>query len=63
VSDKVISARAAIELIKSGDTLAIHGAGGGNVEPGLLIKALADAFAETGRPRDLAVLQVSSIGD
>ena len=35
---KVISARAAVDLVKSGDTLAIHGAGGGNVEPDLLIR-------------------------
>ena len=48
VSGKVISARAAIDLITSGDTLAIHGAGGGNVEPDLLIKTLAEKFAETG---------------
>ena len=32
---KVVSARAAIDLIQTGDTLAIHGAGGGNVEPDL----------------------------
>lgn len=63
MSGKVISARAAIELIKSGDTVAIHGAGGGNVEPDLLIKTLADTFAETGRPRDLTVVHISGIGD
>ena len=63
MSDKVISARAAIDLIKSGDTLAIHGAGGGNVEPDLLIKALAEKFAETAQPRDLTVVHISGIGD
>jgi len=63
VSDKVISARAAIDLIQSGDTLAIHGAGGGNVEPDLLIKTLAEKFAETGQPRDLTVVHISGIGN
>jgi propionate CoA-transferase len=60
---KVISARAAIDLVKSGDTLAIHGAGGGNVEPDLLIRTLAERFAETGQPRDLTIFHVSGIGD
>jgi propionate CoA-transferase len=63
VSDKVISARDAIDLIKPGATLAIHGAGGGNVEPDLLIKTLAEKFAETGQPRDLILLHVSGIGN
>ncbi len=63
MSEKVISARAAIDLIKPGDTLAIHGAGGGNVEPDLLIKMLAEKFAETGQPRSLTVFHVSGIGD
>lgn len=63
MNGKVISARAAIDLIKPGDTLAIHGAGGGNVEPDLLIKTLAEKFAETGQPRDLSVFHVSGIGD
>jgi propionate CoA-transferase len=60
---KVISARQAIDLIKSGDTLAIHGAGGGNVEPDLLIRTLAEKFEETGQPRDLTLFHVSGLGD
>jgi len=63
VSGKVIAARAAIDLIKSGDTVAIHGAGGGNVEPDLLIKTLAEKFADTGQPRDLTLFHVSGLGD
>jgi len=63
VSEKVISARAAVDLIKSGDTLAIHGAGGGNVEPDLLVRSLAERFAETGQPRDLTLFHVSGLGD
>jgi propionate CoA-transferase len=60
---KVISARAAIDLVKSGDTLAIHGAGGGNVEPDLLIRTLAEKFEETKQPRDLTIFHVSGLGD
>ncbi|HSB82331.1 MAG TPA: CoA-transferase, partial [Candidatus Methylomirabilis sp.] len=63
MGDKVITAQAAIDLVKSGDTLAIHGAGGGNVEPDLLIKTLAEKFAETGQPRDLTVFHVSGLGN
>ena len=60
---KLISARAAIDLIRSGNTLAIHGAGGGNVEPDLLIRTLAEKFEETGQPRDLTLFHVSGLGD
>jgi propionate CoA-transferase len=60
---KLISARAAVDLVKSGDTLAIHGAGGGNVEPDLLIRTLAEKFEEAGQPRNLTVFHVSGIGD
>ena len=63
MNGKVISARAAIDLIRSGNTLAIHGAGGGNVEPDLLIRTLAEKFEETGQPRDLTLFHVSGLGD
>jgi propionate CoA-transferase len=63
VGGKVISARAAIDLVKSGDTLALHGAGGGNVEPDLLIRTLAEKFEEAGQPRDLTLFHVSGLGD
>jgi propionate CoA-transferase len=63
MSGKVISARAAIDLVKSGDTLAIHGAGGGNVEPDLLIRTLAEKFEEAGQPRELTLFHVSGLGD
>jgi len=63
VSSKVISARAAVDLVKSGDTLALHGAGGGNVEADLLIRTLAEKFEETGQPRDLTLFHVSGLGD
>jgi len=60
---KVIPAREAIDLVKSGDTLAIHGAGGGNVEPDLLIRTLAETFEETEQPRNLTLFHVSGLGD
>ncbi len=63
MSGKVVSAREAVDLVRSGDTLAIHGAGGGNVEPDLLIRTLAQKFEETGEPRDLTIFHVSGLGD
>jgi propionate CoA-transferase len=60
---KVVTAQQAVGLVKSGDTLALHGAGGGNVEADLLIRALARRFEETGQPRDLTILHVSGLGD
>ncbi len=60
---KIIGARTAIDLVRSGDTLAIHGAGGGNVEPDLLIRTLAEKFEETRQPRDLSLFHVSGLGD
>jgi len=52
-----------VDLVKSGDTLALHGAGGGNVEADLLIRTLAEKFEETGQPRDLTLFHVSGLGD
>lgn len=49
--------------MKPGDTLALHGAGGGNVEADLLIRTLAERFEETGQPRDLTLFHVSGLGD
>jgi len=63
LSGKIVTPHEAIALIPSGSTLAIHGAGGGNVEPDLLIKTLANAFEETDRPRDLTIFHVSGLGD
>src|SRR3972149_9868358 len=60
---KVLAARQPIDLVKPADPLAIHGAGGGNVEPDLLIRTLAEKFEETGQPRDLTLFHVSGLGD
>jgi propionate CoA-transferase len=63
MSGKVVSAREAVDLVKDGDLVALHGAGGGNVEPDLLIKTLGDRFRETGSPKDLTLFHVSGLGD
>jgi propionate CoA-transferase len=63
VSGKVLDARAAADRVRSGATLAVHGAGGGNGEPDLLIDALAERFARSGEPRDLTVVHVSGLGN
>ena len=60
---KVIGAREAVDLVKDGDVLALHGAGGGNVEPGLLIRILGERFLETKSPRNLTIFHVSGLGD
>ena len=49
--NKVIGAREAADLVQDGDVLALHGAGGGNVEPDLLIKTLGERYLETKTPR------------
>jgi acyl CoA:acetate/3-ketoacid CoA transferase len=59
MSDKVMSSREAVDLVKDGDTVALHGAGGGNVEADPLIKTLGDRFRGTGRPKDLTLFHVS----
>jgi propionate CoA-transferase len=61
--NKLIGAREAVDLVKDGDVVALHGAGGGNVEPDLLIKTLGERFLETGGPRNLTLFHVSGLGD
>jgi propionate CoA-transferase len=61
--NKVISAREAVGLVKDGDVIALHGAGGGNVEPDLLIKALGERYLENKKPGNLTIFHVSGLGD
>ena len=61
--NKVITAREAAALVRDGDVLALHGAGGGNVEPDLLIKSLGERFCETKSPKGLTIYHVSGLGD
>lgn len=63
MESKVISASQAVSLVNDGDVLALHGAGGGNVEPDLLIKTLGDRYLETKEPRNLTLFHVSGLGD
>ena len=58
-----MSADEAINLIPSGATVAICGAGGGVVEPTALIDALANRFKNTEQPRDLTFYHSTGMGD
>ena len=53
----------AVELIDDGDTLAVCGAGGGIVDPLLLIEALKDRYLETKEPKNLTLWHFSGLGD
>lgn len=58
-----MSADEAIGLIRTGDTLAIGGSGGGLVEPDLLLRTLGQRFTQTAEPRDLTLVHTTGIGD
>jgi acyl CoA:acetate/3-ketoacid CoA transferase len=61
-SHKLMSAQAAVRLVKSGSTLAVGGAGGVQ-EPDTLITALVDRFKETGEPRNLTEIHAIRTGE
>lgn len=60
---KLLGARAAVERIADGATVAVLGAGGGIVEPGLLMEALGERFRETGRPAGITLVHTTGLGD
>jgi propionate CoA-transferase len=60
--DKQLTAAAAVELIRSGDTVCTSGFVGIGVPEELLI-ALERRFLETGEPRDLALVFAAGQGD
>jgi acyl CoA:acetate/3-ketoacid CoA transferase len=60
---RVESARAAVDGIADGETVAILGAGGGVGEPDLLIAALGERFDETGHPSGLTLVHAFGLGD
>lgn len=62
MKNKVIGARQAVDLVKSGDTLASEGFVGNNF-PEYLAIALEKRFLETGSPRDLTLVYVAGQGD
>ena len=60
---KVRSVAEAIAAIADGSTVAIVGAGGGMLEPDLLIRAVRERFDQTGHPRDLTIVHSAGMGD
>ncbi|SLN63640.1 Acetate CoA-transferase YdiF [Pseudoruegeria aquimaris] len=62
MKDKIVSAEAAAALIRDGDTITTSGFVGIGV-PDLLLKAVAERFAETGAPRDLTLFFAAGQGD
>src|SRR3954471_9082471 len=63
MSEKVISVRQAVELVKDGQTFVVGGSGAGHALPQLFIDELERTFKETGHPRDLTSVRVVGTGD
>jgi acetate CoA-transferase len=59
----VLSAEEAVKLIPNDTTVAFCGAGGGLLEPTLVIEALANRFKEHQEPRDLTFFHSTGLGD
>ncbi|HUN54911.1 MAG TPA: acyl CoA:acetate/3-ketoacid CoA transferase [Smithella sp.] len=59
---KIVSPAEAVEVIRSGDTLALDGFVGTCI-PEELIISLEKRFLETGEPRDLTMIYASGLGD
>ena len=59
----ILSPEQAVSLIKDQDTVSFCGAGGGIVEPYLLIAALAQRFRREQSPRDLTFIHATGLGD
>ena len=59
---KLVSARAAADLLKDGDTLTTSGFVGIGV-PDELLRAIEERFLETGSPRDLSLVFAAGQGD
>lgn len=60
---QVISPETAASLIPSCATVAFCGAGGGIMEPTLVIEALANFYKANGSPRDLTIVTTTGLGD
>lgn len=59
----ILSAEEAIRKIPSSSTVAFLGAGGGIVEPTLLINTLAKMYRETKEPKNLTFFHPAGLGD
>jgi propionate CoA-transferase len=60
---KIVSAQDAAALVPSGSTVLVDGSGGGVNEPDLVLRALAQRFAETDEPCGLQVVHPNGLGD
>ncbi len=60
---KFMSAEAAANLIRDGDTVGLIGGGGGLVEASLLHESVEARFLRSGQPRNLTCIHALGIGD
>src|SRR5580658_5188009 len=60
---QLMDARAAAELIKDGDTIAVSGNGAGMISAEAILAALESRFLGTGHPRDLTLVHSLGLGD
>lgn len=60
---RIVSAEDALALVQDGDSVLLEASGGGVLEPSALVMALAQRFAQTGRPRGLDLMFCSGVGD
>lgn len=60
---RVISAREAAQMVRTGDTILIGGSGGGHAVPDTLIAAVAERFLSEGAPRSLTTVHPVGLGD
>jgi propionate CoA-transferase len=62
MSEKIVSAEAAVAIVQDGDVLATTGYGGHGVPENLLV-SLEKRFIETGTPRNLTLVHSTGQGD
>ncbi len=60
---RLVTADAAVKLIRSGDTLIVGGSGGGHAVPEALMAAVGRRFLKEGEPRRLTVVHPVGLGD
>ncbi len=60
---RIMSAEDAVKLIKDGDIVTFHGAGGGLTEPTKLIEALAERYKKEQSPKNLTLFHTTGLGD
>lgn len=60
---KVVSAKEAAGLIKSGQSVVVSGSGGGHAVPEAVLVEIENRFLAEGQPRDLCVIHAVGLGD